>query len=66
MSSPVSKEQIEEIRSRVPIASIIGRVVKLERTGNALRGCCPFHGERNPSFHRLSGSLPLLRMRRAR
>ena len=47
---------LDEIRDRVPISSLIGqRVTWDRRKTNASRGdywaCCPFHGEKSPSFH---------------
>jgi DNA primase len=41
----------EELRARVPIASVVGRRVRLARSGKNWKGCCPFHGEKTPSFH---------------
>ena len=34
----------------VPIESYIGRYVHLKAAGNSLRGLCPFHKEKTPSF----------------
>src|SRR5687767_15173336 len=47
---------LDEIRDRVPISSVIGQRVSWDRRKtNAPRGdywaCCPFHGEKSPSFH---------------
>jgi DNA primase len=47
---------LDEIRDRVPISSVIGQRVSWDRKKtNAQRGdywaCCPFHGEKTPSFH---------------
>ncbi len=47
---------LDEIRDRVPISSLIGTRVSWDRRKtNASRGdwwaCCPFHGEKSPSFH---------------
>lgn len=47
---------LDEIRDRVPISAVIGRRVTWDRKKtNAPRGdywaCCPFHGEKSPSFH---------------
>ena len=47
---------LDEIRDRVPISSVIGTRVSWDRKKtNAPRGdywaCCPFHGEKSPSFH---------------
>jgi DNA primase len=47
---------LDDIRERVPISSVIGARVAWDRKKtNAARGdwwaCCPFHGEKSPSFH---------------
>ncbi|HSN13452.1 MAG TPA: DNA primase [Anaeromyxobacteraceae bacterium] len=42
---------IDEIRDRVDVVAVIGRHVELKRSGRTWKGCCPFHGERTPSFH---------------
>ena len=47
---------LDEIRDRVPISSVVGARVSWDRKKtNAPRGdywaCCPFHGEKSPSFH---------------
>ena len=47
---------LDEIRDRVPISTLIGRRVTWDRKKtNVSRGdywaCCPFHGEKSPSFH---------------
>jgi DNA primase len=42
---------IDEIRGRVDAVALIGRHVELKRSGRTWKGCCPFHGERTPSFH---------------
>lgn len=33
------------------VVAVIGRHVELKRAGRTWKGCCPFHGERTPSFH---------------
>lgn len=42
---------IGEVRAHTSLSAIIGRDVKLKRAGRELKGCCPFHSERTPSFH---------------
>jgi len=42
---------LDELRARTPLAAIIGRRVKLARSGKQWKGCCPFHGEKSPSFY---------------
>ncbi len=39
-----------EIKSAVPLAEYIGQQVALRRNGSRLKGQCPFHQDRNPSF----------------
>jgi DNA primase len=47
----VPPEFIEELLSRVDIVDLVGRHVELKRSGSSLKGLCPFHGEKTPSFH---------------
>ncbi len=42
---------LDELRARTPIAALIGRSVRLTRSGRENKGCCPFHGEKTPSFY---------------
>jgi DNA primase len=47
---------LEEIRQRLPIHEVVGEhVIWDKRKSNPGRGdywaCCPFHGEKHPSFH---------------
>lgn len=47
---------LEEIKDRIPISDVIGKRVTWDRKKtNASKGdywaCCPFHGEKSPSFH---------------
>jgi DNA primase len=42
---------LDELRARTPIAAVIGRRVKLSRSGKDQKGCCPFHAEKTPSFY---------------
>ena len=42
---------LDELRARTPIAAVIGRRAKLSRSGRNWKACCPFHGEKTPSFY---------------
>jgi DNA primase len=42
---------LDELRARTPLAAVVGRRVKLARSGRQWKGCCPFHGEKSPSFY---------------
>lgn len=46
-----SNDIIDEIRARVDIVELVGRYVRLQRSGKNWRGLCPFHAEKTPSFY---------------
>ena len=41
---------LEDLRTRVALAAVVGRRVKLVRKGREYQGLCPFHNEKTPSF----------------
>lgn len=52
MPGLIRRNDIDEVRSRVNIADIVGDYVTLKSAGvGSLKGLCPFHEERSPSFH---------------
>ena len=42
---------LDELRARTPMPALVSRRVKLARSGRQWKGCCPFHGEKTPSFY---------------
>lgn len=44
------REIIDEILMRNDIESLIGSYISLKRAGSNLKGLCPFHNEKTPSF----------------
>lgn len=42
---------IETIKAKVELVDEIGLVVALQKSGKSLKGPCPFHNERTPSFY---------------
>ncbi|HET6467468.1 MAG TPA: DNA primase [Geminicoccaceae bacterium] len=42
---------LEEFKARLPVADVVGRHVRLTRRGRQLKGLCPFHKEKTPSFY---------------
>jgi DNA primase len=42
---------LDDLRARLGLAAVVGRRVKLTRAGRELKGCCPFHNEKTPSFY---------------
>ena len=46
----IKRETVDEIIARNDIESLIGSYVSLKRAGSNLKGLCPFHSEKTPSF----------------
>jgi len=42
---------LDELRARTSLSDLVGKTVKLQRAGREMRGCCPFHQEKTPSFY---------------
>lgn len=52
MAGLIRSSDIEEVKSRTNIADIVGDYVTLKSAGvGSMKGLCPFHDERSPSFH---------------
>ncbi len=50
MAGRIVKEDIESLRDMVDVAQIVGDHTSLKKAGARLKGLCPFHGEKTPSF----------------
>jgi len=46
----ISDDIISRIKERVDITDIVSHHVSLTKTGQNLKGLCPFHADKNPSF----------------
>lgn len=46
----VSDEFLNELRSRLDIESVVAPYVNLSKRGRLMKGLCPFHNEKTPSF----------------
>ena len=46
----IAREVVDEVVLRNDIESVIGSYVSLKRAGTNLKGLCPFHSEKTPSF----------------
>jgi DNA primase len=48
----IAQADIDEVKARISIADIIGERVALKSAGiGSLKGLCPFHDEKSPSFN---------------
>lgn len=50
MSGLIPKHFIEDLIVRVDLVELIGSRVPLKKHGKEYKACCPFHGEKTPSF----------------
>lgn len=46
----ISESFLQELRYRCDIEQIVSRYVNLRKSGQNLKGLCPFHNEKTPSF----------------
>src|SRR3982751_2166547 len=52
MPGLIRRSDIDEVRARINLADVVGDYVTLKSAGaGSLKGLCPFHDERSPSFH---------------
>ena len=50
MAGMIPREFIDEVLAYTDIVELIDSRVPLKRSGNNHMACCPFHGEKTPSF----------------
>lgn len=50
MSGLIPKHFIEDLIARVDLIELIGSRLPLKKHGKEYKACCPFHGEKTPSF----------------
>jgi DNA primase len=52
MAGRIRQADVEEVKARTNIADVVGERVALKPAGvGSMKGLCPFHDERSPSFH---------------
>ena len=47
----IPRETVQKILDTARVEEVIGDFVTLRKRGADLWACCPFHGEKTPSFH---------------
>ena len=50
MSGRIPQAFIDEVIARSDIVDVVGSRVPLKKAGREYKACCPFHGEKTPSF----------------
>ena len=50
MSGRIPQSFIDELLAHADIAEVVGTRVALKKAGSTLKGLCPFHAEKTPSF----------------
>ena len=52
MAGRIKATDVEEVKQRTNLADLVGDYVTLKSAGvDSMKGLCPFHDERSPSFH---------------
>ena len=51
MRGRIPPDVIDKVREDTAIEDVVGHFLSLQRKGDSLWACCPFHNEKTPSFH---------------
>ncbi len=51
MAGRINEEDVQTLRERANLAAVVSDYTALKRSGSRLKGLCPFHGEKTPSFY---------------
>lgn len=46
----IKKESIENLKNNLDIVDVISQFLEIKKSGANFKACCPFHGEKTPSF----------------
>ena len=52
----ISEEDKNRVRAATDLVQLVQETVELKPRGHEFWGCCPFHGEKTPSFHIIPSS----------
>ena len=50
MAGKIPRSFIDDLLNRIDIVDVVNRYVPLKKAGKEYQACCPFHGEKTPSF----------------
>lgn len=46
----ITPSSLEALKAKIDIVDVIGSYLELKKNGGNFKACCPFHGEKTPSF----------------
>ncbi|MGD9554256.1 MAG: DNA primase [Arcobacteraceae bacterium] len=46
----ISKDSIENLKNHLDVVDVISQFIEIKKSGANFKACCPFHGEKTPSF----------------
>jgi DNA primase len=50
MQFMISKDSIENLKNHLDVVDVISQFIEIKKSGTNFKACCPFHGEKTPSF----------------
>ena len=50
MAGRIRREDIDALRAQADIVAVVSDHTQLKRAGSRMKGLCPFHSEKTPSF----------------
>ncbi|MEP6630143.1 MAG: CHC2 zinc finger domain-containing protein, partial [Lapillicoccus sp.] len=51
MAGRIKAEDLAAVKERTSLEDVVREHVTLRRSGTSLKGLCPFHDEKSPSFN---------------
>ncbi|PKN15059.1 MAG: DNA primase [Deltaproteobacteria bacterium HGW-Deltaproteobacteria-24] len=46
----ITKDSIENLKNHLDVVDVISQFLEIKKSGANFKACCPFHGEKTPSF----------------
>lgn len=50
MQFMITKDSIENLKNHLDVVDVISQFIETKKSGANFKACCPFHGEKTPSF----------------
>lgn len=49
--SRIVESSIERLKQQINILDVVESFIEIKKRGTNYKACCPFHGEKTPSFY---------------